>query len=287
MSSAVAEARWRALGMEIVVQVGDPRRLGAARAHVEGELAAADAAYSPHRDDTELRRVAARAPEHVAVSSGLFDALVAAKRAAALTGGLVDPTATTALAPAASGGPLRLRAQRRPAWRQIACDMRTRSVGLPAGARIDLGAAGKALIADRGARGCAAHGSGALVAVGGDIATAGPPPAGGWCVRAVDDHREQDGGELVRIDSGAVATSGVVARGGHVVDPRTGTAADGPWRTVTVAAATCVDANTASTAALILGADAPDWLEARGLPARLVAHDGTTLRLAGWPEMVA
>jgi thiamine biosynthesis lipoprotein len=56
------------------------------------------------------------------------------------------------------------------------------------------------------------------------------------------------------------------------------------WRTVTVAAATCVEANTASTASLVLGDEAPAWLTRLGLPARLVALDGAVTALCGWPE---
>ena len=56
---------------------------------------------------------------------------------------------------------------------------------------------------------------------------------------------------------------------------------------MSVTAATCVDANTASTAAIVLGGDAPAWLAARRLPARLVNHDGRTQTVAGWPRELA
>ena len=56
--------------------------------------------------------------------------------------------------------------------------------------------------------------------------------------------------------------------------PRTGEPAAPVWRTVSVAAASCVDANTASTAAIVRGASAPQWLESLGLPARLVDPSG-------------
>jgi FAD:protein FMN transferase len=69
----------------------------------------------------------------------------------------------------------------------------------------------------------------------------------------------------------------------HVVDPATGLSAEEHWRTVSVTAATCVDANIASTAALVMGARAAQWLHDRGLPARLVAPDGTVTRVGGWP----
>ena len=103
-------------------------------------------------------------------------------------------------------------------------------------------------------------------------------------MRVADDHRAAAGGECIRLRTGALATSGIVARGAHIVDPRDGRPAAGPWRTVSVAAATCVDANAASTAAIVLGEDAPAWLAEAGLPALLVAHDGATVRVAGWPE---
>ncbi len=61
-------------------------------------------------------------------------------------------------------------------------------------------------------------------------------------------------------------------------------AARGPWRTVSVAAATCAEANAASTAAIVAGDDAADWLIAAGLPARLISHDGRILRTGGWPQ---
>jgi thiamine biosynthesis lipoprotein len=51
-----------------------------------------------------------------------------------------------------------------------------------------------------------------------------------------------------------------------------------------VAAASCADANIASTAALVLGSGAPAWLSARGLPARLVAVDGSVHAQGGWPQ---
>jgi thiamine biosynthesis lipoprotein ApbE len=53
-----------------------------------------------------------------------------------------------------------------------------------------------------------------------------------------------------------------------------------------VAAKTCVDANIASTASFLLG-DAPAWLEACRLPARLVSVEGDSTVVAGWPEDAA
>jgi thiamine biosynthesis lipoprotein len=96
---------------------------------------------------------------------------------------------------------------------------------------------------------------------------------------------------VVSIAAGGLASSSTsVRRWGtaagerhHVIDPRTGSSADTPWRTVSVAAASCFDANTASTAAIVFGTRAPDWLEQRRLPARLVARDGSITVVGGWP----
>ena len=70
----------------------------------------------------------------------------------------------------------------------------------------------------------------------------------------------------------------------HVVDPATGRSATVVWRTVSVAAATCVDANVAATAAIVRGGRSPAWLHELGLPARLVRADGSVVRVGGWPE---
>ncbi len=67
------------------------------------------------------------------------------------------------------------------------------------------------------------------------------------------------------------------------MDPATGLSAAPCWRTVSAAAATCVQANAASTAAIVLGERAVEWLEGRGLPARLVRLDGIAIYTAGWP----
>ncbi len=69
----------------------------------------------------------------------------------------------------------------------------------------------------------------------------------------------------------------------HILDPRTALPAAPVWRGISVAAGNCADANTAATAAIIRGQQAPAWLESLSLPARLVAADGSVLTVAGWP----
>jgi thiamine biosynthesis lipoprotein len=131
-----------------------------------------------------------------------------------------------------------------------------------------------------------------LVSLGGDIAVAGGPPAGGWRVAVADDHREGSATrQTVSIHSGGLATSSTTARRWrtssgwvhHIVDPRTGRNPDARWRTASVAAASCVDANAAATAAIVLGSQAPQWLIQRGLPALLIDGAGNATALTGWP----
>jgi thiamine biosynthesis lipoprotein len=68
-----------------------------------------------------------------------------------------------------------------------------------------------------------------------------------------------------------------------VIDPATGAPVDAVWRTVSVAAANCLDANIASTAAIVAGGSAVQWLSSLGLAARLVGADGDVVHVAGWP----
>jgi FAD:protein FMN transferase len=297
-------ASWAALGTTVSVAVTHDHALPSARRAVEAELAELDAACSRFRHDSELSRLNARAGATVRVSPLLFEAIATALRAALLTDGIVDPTVGAALirlgydrdfSRVGQATPA-LRGTRVAGWKKVFVDCAGREVRVPRGVRLDLGATAKALGSDRAAAGaaCAAPGVGVLVNLGGDIATAGPAPAGGWLVRVTDDHRAplDAPGQTLRIESGGLATSSTtVRRWGdgvhHIVDPRTGLPAVSPWRTVSVCAATCVDANIASTAALVLGDRAEDWLEHNGLPARLVHHDGLTATTAGWPRELA
>jgi thiamine biosynthesis lipoprotein len=133
-----------------------------------------------------------------------------------------------------------------------------------------------------------------LVSLGGDIAVAGNPPPDGWPVQTSEDSGAAISAaeETISIRTGGIATSSTTVRrwtrGGvvlhHIIDPATGLPSDSPWRTATVVAATCLDANIASTAAIVIGVKAVAWLEAHRLPARLVDRDGAVHRVSGWPR---
>jgi thiamine biosynthesis lipoprotein len=306
----VVRSRFQALGTygELLID-GRPDALGTAVRILQHELAAIDLACSRFRDDSELMAVNAAAGREVPVSALFAEAVRTALTAADQTGGDVDPTLGRALVAAGydadfealpADGPEAVPAPPPPdAWRRVELDEAAGTVTIPAGTALDLGATAKALVVDRAATAIsAATGAGVLVNVGGDIAAAGAVPPAGWPVRLTDDTaREHVGtpgreGPVIRLHGGGLATSSTAVRRWrragrdhhHVLDPRTGRPAEPVWRTVTVTAASCVDANTASTAAIVRGRGAPEWLAALGLPSRLVDAAGAVHRVAGWPS---
>ncbi|MDQ7908835.1 FAD:protein FMN transferase [Phytohabitans sp. ZYX-F-186] len=297
--AAPHRAAFPALGTTAVLLVTDGTALAEGERLLRDWLAEVDAAYSRFRDDSEIVRLGVYAGRAAPVSPLLAGALHAALCAAAATDGLVDPTVGQAMVDLGYDRDFDLLApdgaapapRPAPGYWKVRLDAEARQVVVPRGIRLDLGSTGKAYAADRAAAQVAALGCGALVSLGGDLATAGPAPEGGWLVGIGDDHRAPAAGDpVVTVRSGALATSSVTQRawrrGGravhHIVDPRTGDLPAPVWRTVSVAARTCVDANAAATAAIVRGEGADAWLDGAGLPARLVGHDGRVVTVGGW-----
>jgi len=302
-TDADASANWRALGTLVQLAVTEPGALAEARRLLTQDLAEVDAACSRFRADSEIRALTGGRQR---ISPLLAEAIAVALRAARLTDGDVDPTVGAAMSAVGydrdfekiepNGPPLSLTVRKVPGWREVRLD--GQSVTLPAGVQLDLGATAKAWAADRSAERIAAKlGCGVLVSLGGDVAVAGPAPDGGWRIR-VQDVTGAPGDlpagpyALIAIRDGGLATSSTAARrwrrGGdvlhHILDPRTGLPAEPVWRTVSVAAGSCADANAASTAAVIRGHRAPGWLTRLGLPARLVDATGVVFTAGGWPD---
>ncbi|QKE83383.1 FAD:protein FMN transferase [Arthrobacter sp. NEB 688] len=299
-----AATELEAIGTSVRLLVTEPLVLAEAEAIVRDHLADLDRAASRFRPDSEVSRLAAAAahgPAGALVSPVLASSLRAALRAARLTDGLVDPTVGRAVAASGYDADLEvvrgrtasvLQAAPVPGWRSIHLDAATDRVEVPAGCLLDLGATAKAHAADVLADRLATRlPGGFLVDLGGDIAVGGPVPQDGWRVGVED----VDGGvvQVLALRRGqAVATSSTrrrtwaVADGStrhHVLDPRTGATAPATWAQVTVVAASALEANAASTAAVVLGDDAPAWLAAAGLPARLdTGHAVVTT--PGWPD---
>ena len=296
---AVAAAGWPVWTTTARVVVTEPAALPAARRLVDELVDRVDVAASRFRPDSEVSRLAERAAAGPAPVSPLLAELVAtALDAAAATDGAVEPALGRELSalgyrtgPGGGAAPAapRVAVTRRPRWRDLRLDGHL--LTLPAGTLLDLGATAKAWTADRCAERIAAElGCGALVALGGDIRVAGPAPEGGWQVLVSDGPGEPES-RVRLVGAPALATSSTLHRRWrrgpeqlhHVLDPATGRPADPVWRTVSVAAATCVAANTLATAALVRGQRAVPLLRAAGVCVRLVAADGHVLRLGGWP----
>ena len=319
-----ASASWAALGSTVHLLVTEPAALADAKILLVRELDDLDLACSRFRSDSELSKVNRSGGRPMKIGPVFEGALRAALGAAAATGGDVDPTVGGSLIeagydqdfsalPADRPAPaVRLRVVRTPAWSQVELDDHG-MLRLPAGVELDLGATAKAWCADRAADAAYEQlGCGVLVGLGGDIAVRGPAPEGGWSVRVQEQPGPVDvvpsgpscvvsirpapnGADGSGTGSYGLATSSTTARrwrrGGrlmhHIIDPRTGMPAVGQWRTVSVAAPTCLEANVHTTAAIVRSAAAVDRLRASGLPGWLVAGDGSVTTVNGWPLEVA
>ena len=250
--------------------------------------------------DSEISRLNAAAGHATSVSATLELALDAAGRACNATGGLCDPTVLPALLAlgydrdydqVARDG---VTAPRSPVpslgITAIDIDHEHHTVTLAPGCALDLGASAKALVCDLVADEVAAFG-GVVVEIGGDVAVRGVGPDGPWAI-AVSDSLTLNGHEpRITLRTGGVATSSRTTRtwtvgdavANHIIDPRTGTFADGPYTTASVAASDCVLANAFATAALLWDNDAAYYVAQAGWSARLVRTDGSVELVGGWP----
>ncbi|MEP7055306.1 MAG: FAD:protein FMN transferase [Actinomycetota bacterium] len=304
----MASADGVALGTQVRVVVTDARALGVACSLLDAELSRIDKACSRFRKDSELVALDGADGVPQEISGLLAEAIEVALRAARVTGGQVDLTVGQAMndagydrdfaAVARTGRAIRVVRRPVPGWQLVQLDLESRRLTIPSGTRLDLGATAKALAADRAASQIAeSTGVGVLVSLGGDIAVGGVAPSGGWPVRVQDIAGHPDATvetsntQGISLTSGGLATSSTAARkwtrGGrlmhHILDPLSGLPVTSPWRTVSVAAASCVDANIASTASIVRGIDAPGWLQRGGLDARLVTDGGSIVTVGRWP----
>jgi thiamine biosynthesis lipoprotein len=301
---AVAVAERDALGTSTRLAIWPPRNLRIACTVVDGVLAELDEQASRFRADSQLSWLHRAGGGLFLLGDGLAEVLGVALAAARWTGGLADPTVGGALialgydrdfaAIDPDGGDTPALSAPAPGWQRVGLEGRL--LRLPPAIRLDLGATAKGVGCDRAVRAvmsAVGHVGGILISLGGDIAVGGTPPRGGWPVTVADqpDEAGSAGAQLVRLTDGAVATSSVTCRRWrrgdmvlhHIIDPATGFPAEGPWRTASVSAVTCADANAAATAVMVAGPRAESWLAGTGFPGRLVGHDGQVVRVGGWP----
>ena len=306
VDAARGAATWRALGTHVDLRAA-PEVVERASVLAEDVLHEVDSTCSRFRDDSDLVRANRAAGRATAVSPVLVGAVRVALEAAVETGGVVDPTLGAVVAGSGYDRPFDLVPPddpepaalpvRRGSWRDTVVTDST--ITVPVGAALDLGSVGKAFAADLVALALLDElAASVLVSIGGDVRVVSPDGVTGAAHRVVLGHSVADlraGGHRghVRLRDGGLATSSTSARrwrrGGrqwhHLIDPRTGLPAAGPWRTVSVLGRTAVAANAASTAAVVLGDDARAWLEHRGVAARLVSYDERVVRTEEWKAL--
>jgi FAD:protein FMN transferase len=108
------------------------------------------------------------------------------------------------------------------------------------------------------------------LSAGGDITCRTlDPDAAPWRIGLEDPHDPDHLTAVVPLHTGAVATSGTVRRGTHIVDARTGRPPTGV-ASVTVVGDSLTTVDIDATAAFALGADGERWLAGRGHRATLV-----------------
>jgi thiamine biosynthesis lipoprotein len=294
-------ATWRALGTYVHLSTSDKTVLEPAQLIATRLLDDVDRTCSRFREDSDLVRANAAAGSWTNVDPLLVKAVGAAIEAAAQTDGLVDPTLGHAMVAVGydrdislvlaessdpAGVPVPARAG---AWRDIQRDL-LGAIMVPRGSALDLGATAKAWAADLIANAIVAQfDTTVVISLGGDVAVAGP---NGWPVAITETIDDPAAAEVVHLPYGGLATSSTAARRWirdgvirhHLIDPRTGEPTGGRWRTATATGATCVAANTATTAAIVLGDKAVGWLNEREIPARLVNTEGRIVRTDRWPE---
>ena len=257
--------RFRSMGCEI--SASD------AAAEAARELfSARDRKFSRFVESSELNRVNVLPRGAMLVSEEFATMLEIGLEAARATGGLVTPAVGAAVIAAGydrdfddlpdDGAPVA--PTRVPPLDGLS--LRGRLLARSAELVLDLNGVVKGCTADD----AVAAAGGGWVCAGGDTATTVPLTVG------------LPLGGAVTLESGGLATSSIAVRrwrrGGepqhHLIDPRTGLPARSPWWDVSVVAASCLIADVAAKAGLLLGAAGPAWLDARGLAGRFVDGSG-------------
>ena len=290
----VAELTFRVMGADAHVILVDPAP-GAAE-HARGRLEELERRWSRFLPSSDISRLSSAPEAFVIVSSDTIDLLETMKQAWRISNGRYDPTMLTAINAAGyaksldGSGRRSSRVGSRPRGgtiAEVAIDLATSSVVVPAGIGLDPGGIGKGLAADIVVTELLQGGSGgALVSVGGDLAAAGTAPSPkGWHV-AIEDPFDASREQLrLALAAGGIATSSTLTRTWtkdgsvrhHVIDPATQACATTDLAAVTVIARAGWEAEAHATAALLSGSErALDYLERHELDGIVTTLDGST-----------
>lgn len=287
-------ATWVDWTCDVSTWVQDVTLLDQASAIVRSVMLDVELAASRFRQDSEVIALMNGQPREG--SPTLITLITAAIDAAEATSGILDPTLGRIMrawgygdeVPQQSVPQPSIVIERSSTWKDIHIDDNV--VSVPQGVLIDLGATAKAWASDRASQRIWQElNVPCVIGIGGDLAIAGPTD-----FRTIIEVAESpsDTAIAVLVGPGGLATSSTVRRtwkvesatAHHIMDPRTQAPAVGMWRTVTVMAATCVAANHAATAAIVMGEPARRWLASLHLPSRLIAQTDEVTYIGDWPQ---
>lgn len=270
---------------EVRFDVDDPEAVQLFGRIAEEEVARIESAYSRYRPDSllslvnrsngtpievtsEMAALLSYAQQCHAISDGLFDISCGVLREVWTFDGsdqLPSPDAVAALLP-------------RIGWDKIVFS--GTHITIPPGMEIDFGGLGKEFAVDRVVMLLSRKTKYPfLVNFGGDLRVSGPRRDGrAWriAIEGVDPGEDSQG--LIEIRTGALTTSGDArrflmkdgVRYSHILNPKTGWPVEDPPRSVTVAAATCMEAGILSTLAMACGTQAEAFLKAEGVRAWVI-----------------
>jgi thiamine biosynthesis lipoprotein len=290
----VAELTFRVMGADAHVILVDPAP--GAEGYARGRLQQLERRWSRFLPGSDISRLNTMPNAFAIVSADTIDLLATMKQAWRVSNGRYDPTMLSAINAAGysesfdGSGRRSGRAGSRPRGctiADVAIDLTTSSVVVPAGIGLDPGGIGKGLAADIVVTELLRDGTaGALVSVGGDLAAAGTAPtAEGWYVAIEDPFDPSRNLTTLALEVGGVATSSILkrtwmqdgSRRHHVIDPATQTCATTDLAAVTVIARAGWEAEVHATAALLAGSErALDYLERHELDGIATTLDGTT-----------
>lgn len=275
--------RFRAMAnpCEVLVDADDEADAAAPIAIARAEAERIEAKFSRYRSDSVVGRIHAAGGRPVEVDEETAQLLDYASELHRLSEGRFDITSGVLRRAWTFDGGSRVPSEADLAavlplvgWTKAT--WRERTLTLPPGMEIDLGGIGKEYAVDRAAAlARAASDRAVLVNFGGDLFASGLRKGDRPWTVGVDDPESPGGAPLLALEigRGGLATSGnarrfVRAGGrrlGHILDPTTGWPVEGAPRSVTVLAASCLEAGTYATLASLRGAGAGAFLEAEGV----------------------
>ncbi len=301
----MARAQFHAMGTTVSLLLPEEQVQVGTEA-VQSLFAEWEQTLSRFMPESELSRLNSRAGHSVAVSPLLFMVLEKAIAAAQATDGLYDPTLLQNLHTIGYDRSFELienasvqvntnghAVRKGGAWQQIRLNHEKQRVTLPVGVGVEFGGIAKGMAVDAALERLRDVGiATAMVNAGGDLAVLGVPPIEQQWDIAVPGKTQS---WTLPLTHGAIATSGIARRHWqqgeqqrhHLLDARTGLPAQSGMWSVTVVAATCMQAEVAAKVAFVLGIqEGSAFLQQRGLPGMLIRENGNWTTAGPWPVEV-